>query len=213
MARKLRFNGLMGRRSLILDPPSRIDLPCKRRQRKLTQLVVDSLKLQLDDLEKQMDSLKAAFVPIQDEVDRLEELGNMICAEEREISSLMLGSKQLKEKDIDKSSTEINRRKVQIETGQKMMKKLTKGIEELKNEKERLTQEREKLCSTFTETEQKAFTVQENYKKTQEFIDQHKDVLDKAKSDCQKLKKKKTWMSCGQLRSAQLLFSFFFFFL
>ncbi|XP_073144785.1 structural maintenance of chromosomes protein 4 [Henckelia pumila] len=182
-----------------------------------SQKEVDSLKLQFGDLEKQMDSLKAASVPIQEEVDGLEELGNMICAEEREINRLMLGSKQLKEKalelqnkienaggeklknqksvvskiqsDIDKSSTEINRRKVQIETGQKMMKKLTKGIEESKNEKERLTQEREKLRSTFTETEQKAFTVQENYKKTQEFIDQHKDVLDKSKFDYEKLKK------------------------
>ncbi|XP_073040972.1 structural maintenance of chromosomes protein 4 [Primulina eburnea] len=182
-----------------------------------SQKEAHSLKLQHDDLEKQMDSLKAASVPIKDEVDRLKELGNIICAEEKEINRLMLGSKQLKEKalelqnkienaggeklknkksavskiqsDIDKSSTEINRRKVQIETGQKMMKKLTKGIEESKNEKARLTQEREKLRFTFTEIEQKAFTVQENYKKTQELIDQHKDVLNKAKSDYEKLKK------------------------
>ncbi|KZV54600.1 structural maintenance of chromosomes protein 4 [Dorcoceras hygrometricum] len=178
---------------------------------------VDSLKLQLDDIEKQMESLKAASVPIKDEVDRLEELGNIICVEEKEINRLMLGSKQLKEKalelqnkienaggeklrkqkstvskiqsDIDKSSSEINRRKVQIETGQKTMKKLTKGMEESKSEKERLTQEREKLHSNFTEIEQKAFAVQENYKKTQELIDQHKDVLDKTKSDYENLKK------------------------
>lgn len=49
-----------------------------------------------------------------------------------------------------------------------MIKKLTKGIEEAKNEKEKLVQEKEKLHSTFKEIEQKAFTVQENYKKTQE---------------------------------------------
>lgn len=49
-----------------------------------------------------------------------------------------------------------------------MIKKLTKGIEETKNEKERLVEEKEKLHSTFKEIEQKAFTVQENYKTTQE---------------------------------------------
>lgn len=70
--------------------------------------------------------------------------------------------------DIDKSSTEINRRKVQIETGEKMIKKLTKGIEESKKEKERLLSEKETLMSTFKDIEVKAFAVQENYKKTQE---------------------------------------------
>lgn len=48
-----------------------------------------------------------------------------------------------------------------------MMKKLTKGIEESKKEKERLTEEKEKLGGVFKEIEQKAFTVQENFKKTQ----------------------------------------------
>lgn len=70
--------------------------------------------------------------------------------------------------DIDKTSTEINRRKVQIETGDKTIKKLRKAIEESKNEKERLTEEHQKLKSSFKEIEQKAFTVQEKYKKTQE---------------------------------------------
>lgn len=70
--------------------------------------------------------------------------------------------------DIDKTSTEINRRKVQIQTGEKMIKKLTKAIEESKKEKERLVSEKETLMSTFKDTEVKAFSVQENYKKTQE---------------------------------------------
>ncbi|KAL0450548.1 UNVERIFIED_CONTAM: Structural maintenance of chromosomes protein 4 [Sesamum latifolium] len=163
-----------------------------------SQKEVDSLKLLLSDLEKQLDSLKAASEPLKDEVDRLKELGNIISAEEQEINRLMQGSKQLKEKalglqnkienaggerlknqkskvnkiqsDIDKNSTEINRRKVQIETGQKTIKKLTKGIEESRNEKERLMGEKEKLSSTFKEIEQKAFTVQENYKRTQETL-------------------------------------------
>lgn len=70
--------------------------------------------------------------------------------------------------DIDKTRTEINRCKVQIETGEKMIKKLTKGIEESKKEKERLLSEKQTLMSTFKDIEVKAFTVQENYKKIQE---------------------------------------------
>ncbi|GER48317.1 structural maintenance of chromosomes protein [Striga asiatica] len=178
---------------------------------------IDSLKLLLGDIEKQLGSLKAASQPPKADLDQLKKLADIISAEEKEIDRLTQGSKQLKEKalelqnkienaggeklknqkskvskiqsDIDKNSTEINRRKVQIETGQKMIKKLTKGIEESRNEKERLTLEREKLQSTFKEIELKAFTVQENYKKTQELIDQHKDVLHQAKSDYEKLKK------------------------
>lgn len=45
---------------------------------------------------------------------------------------------------------------------------MVKGIEESKKEKERLIGEKEKLLLTFKEIEQKAFTVQENYKKLQE---------------------------------------------
>lgn len=49
-----------------------------------------------------------------------------------------------------------------------MIKKLTKAIEESKIEKERLVSEKVALMSVFKEIEVKAFTVQENYKKTQE---------------------------------------------
>lgn len=70
--------------------------------------------------------------------------------------------------DINNNSTEINRRKVQIETGQKMIKKLIKGIEESKKVKEQLIEKKQSLLATFKEIEQKAFIVQENYNKTQE---------------------------------------------
>ncbi|EYU34070.1 hypothetical protein ABFS82_08G023500 [Erythranthe guttata] len=181
------------------------------------QKEIESLKLLLVDLDKQLYSLKAASEPIKEEVNKLKELGKIISSEEKEINRLMQGSKDLKEKalelqnkienaggerlrnqkskvdkiqsDIDKNSTEINRRKVQIETGQKMIKKLVKGIEESRNEKERLLEEKEKISSTFKEIEQKAFSVQENYKNTQEIINKHKDVLDQANSDYEKLKK------------------------
>lgn len=79
---------------------------------------------------------------------------------------MMLSSLQ----DIDTKSTEINRHKVQIETGKKMIKKLAKGIEDSKKERERVSLEKEKLHDTFKEIEQKAFAVQENYKKTQEVV-------------------------------------------
>lgn len=49
-----------------------------------------------------------------------------------------------------------------------MVEKLTKGIEETKKEKEKLMQEKENMLTVFKEIEQKAFSVQENYKKTQE---------------------------------------------
>ncbi|VFQ90359.1 unnamed protein product [Cuscuta campestris] len=182
-----------------------------------SQKEIDSLKSQQSDLTKQMDSLKRASNPSKVEVDRLKELRSITTGEEEEINRLIQGSKQLKDKaselqkkienaggmqlknqkekvnkiqlDIDIKRTEINRCKVQIETGQKTLKKLVKGIEESKKEKERLTEEKEKLLCMFKEIEQKAFTVQENYKRTQELIDQHKDVLNKAKSDYDSLKK------------------------
>ncbi|XP_050270364.1 structural maintenance of chromosomes protein 4 [Quercus robur] len=182
-----------------------------------SQKEIDSLNSQHSYIEKQLDSLEAASQPRKDELDRLEELKKIISTEEKEIDKLIQGSKELKEKalelqnnienaggerlkaqklkvnkiqsDIDKKSTEINRHRVQIETGQKMMKKLTKGIEESKKEKERLVEEKEKLGGVFKEIEQKAFTVQENYKKTQKLIDEHKDVLDNAKSNYDKVKR------------------------
>ncbi|KAL1809577.1 hypothetical protein ACET3Z_026567 [Daucus carota] len=181
------------------------------------QKEVDSLKSQHAYLEKQLDSLKDASKPSNDELEALKKLTRIISGEENEIARITESSKNLKEKaselqnkienaggeklkgqilkvkniqsDIDTKSTEINRHKVQIETGKKMIKKLTKGIEDSKTERERISLEKEKLLANFKEIEQKAFAVQENYKKTQERIDQHKDGLEKAKSEYEELKK------------------------
>ncbi|XP_047162412.1 structural maintenance of chromosomes protein 4 [Vigna umbellata] len=183
-----------------------------------SQKEVDSLSSQFNYIEKQLDSLEAASMPQEDELERLEELKKIVSAEEKEIKRLTNGSKQLKEKalelqrnlenvggeklksqkskvqkiqsDIDKNSSEINRLKVLIETGQKMVKKLTKGIEDSKKEKDRLTEQKQKLTGAFAEIEQKAFAVQENYKKTQEIIDKHMTVLEEAQSKYNKMKKK-----------------------
>lgn len=51
-----------------------------------------------------------------------------------------------------------------------MLKKLAKGIEESKKEKERLLGDLEKLVSKVNEIEKKAFVVQENYKNTQKVL-------------------------------------------
>ncbi|BAU01243.1 Structural maintenance of chromosomes protein [Vigna angularis] len=183
-----------------------------------SQKEVDSLSSQFNYIEKQLDSLEAASMPQEDELERLEELKKIVSAEEKEIKRLTNGSKQLKEKalelqrnlenvggeklksqkskvqkiqsDIDKNSSEINRLKVLIETGQKMVKKLTKGIEDSKKEEDRLTEQKQKLTGAFAEIEQKAFAVQENYKKTQEIIDKHMTVLEEAQSKYNKMKKK-----------------------
>ncbi|KAL9323456.1 hypothetical protein ACSQ67_008313 [Phaseolus vulgaris] len=182
-----------------------------------SQKEVDSLSSQFNYIEKQLDSLEAASTPQEDELERLNELKKIVSSEEKEIKRLTNGSKQLKEKalelqrnlenvggeklksqkskvqkiqsDIDKNSSEINRHKVLIETGQKMVKKLTKGIEDSKKEKDRLTEQKAKLTGAFAEIEQKAFAVQENYKKTQEIIDKHMIVLEEAKSQYNKMKK------------------------
>ncbi|KAL9424645.1 hypothetical protein AB3S75_031711 [Citrus x aurantiifolia] len=188
---------------------------------------IESLKSQHSYLEKQLDSLKAASEPRKDEIDRLEELQKIISAEEKEIEKIVNGSKDLKEKalqlqskvenaggeklkaqklkvdkiqsDIDKSSTEINRHKVQIETAQKMIKKLAKGIAESKKEKEQLVEERVKMERIFDEILEKAHNVQEHYTNTQKLIDQHRDVLDKAKNDYEKLKK-----TVDELRASEI---------
>ncbi|XP_074317799.1 structural maintenance of chromosomes protein 4 [Silene latifolia] len=179
---------------------------------------IDSYNTQHGYLKNQLDSLKSAAQPRKEEVAKLTELQKIIDAEQKEIGQLTQGSVKLKEKaselqskienaggerlknqkakvdkmqsDIDKHGTEINRHKVQIETGEKMIKKLTKAIEDSKKEKDLLLQERAKLDSGFKEITEKAFEVQENYKKTQELIDQHRVVLDEAKSDYESLKRK-----------------------
>lgn len=52
-----------------------------------------------------------------------------------------------------------------------MTEKLKKGIEDTKKEKEKLVEEKGNMLSIFKEIEQKAFVVQENYKKIQEVYD------------------------------------------
>eukprot|EP00268_Persea_americana_P014269 TRINITY_DN16322_c0_g1_i4.p1 TRINITY_DN16322_c0_g1~~TRINITY_DN16322_c0_g1_i4.p1 ORF type:complete len:328 (-),score=87.44 TRINITY_DN16322_c0_g1_i4:536-1519(-) len=182
-----------------------------------SQTEIESLNVQYGYIEKQLQSLKVASQPSRDELDSLEELDNVVSLEEKELERLARGSKKLKEKaselqtkienaggeilknqklkvdkiqsDIDKNSSDINRHKVQVVTGQEMVKKLTKAIDESRKEQERVVAEKEKMVAVFKEIEQKAFIVQENYKRTQELIDKHREVLNEAKEEYNKLKK------------------------
>lgn len=178
---------------------------------------VESMKAHYSYNEKRLDSLKAAAHPKEDEVGRMKELDGIISTEQDELNRLAkcssklndqaselqqkienAGGKVLKDQkakvakiqsEFDKTSSDINRHKVKITTCEKLLKKLTKGIEEAKKENENLLAQKEKLMSVFKEIEKKAFLVQEDYKKNQEMIDSHKDELDKTKEDYNKTKK------------------------
>ncbi|XP_072993522.1 structural maintenance of chromosomes protein 4 [Typha latifolia] len=191
------------------------------------QKEIESLNAQYSYNEKQLHSLEAASQPKDDELHRLKELDNIIFAEQIELEKLVKCSGKLKDRaselqkkienaggemlknqkskvmkiqsDIDRTGTEINRHKVKIATCEKLVKRLTKGIEESKKEKEALIEEKEKMMSIFKEIEQKAFIVQENYKKSQELIDKHKDVLDDTKAEYNKVKK-----TMDDLRAAEV---------
>ncbi|KAM0839402.1 hypothetical protein ACQ4PT_060337 [Festuca glaucescens] len=178
---------------------------------------VESMNAQYSYNEKRLDSLKAASQPKDDELGRMKELDDIISTEQVELKKLAKSSSKLKDQaselqqkienaggqvlkdqkakvaniqsELDKTSSDINRHKVKITTCEKLIKKLTKGIEEARKETENLVSQKEKLMSVFKETEKKAFLVQEEYKKTQEMIDSHKEELDKTKEDYNKTKK------------------------
>ncbi|KAH0457445.1 hypothetical protein IEQ34_012760 [Dendrobium chrysotoxum] len=192
-----------------------------------SQKEVDSHATQHSYIEKQLDALKAAAEPKNDDLSRLKELEDIISVEDKEVNKLSRCSNKLKDRatelqnkienaggetlknqkmkvskiqsDIDKAGSEVNRLKVKIAAGEKMTKKLTKSIEELKKEKENLIDEKEKMEAAFKLIEQKAFEVEENYKKTQALIDKHKDVLDETKAEYNKLKK-----GLDELRAAEV---------
>ncbi|GAB2212622.1 hypothetical protein Drorol1_Dr00020599, partial [Drosera rotundifolia] len=182
-----------------------------------SQKEIASLKTQNEYLENQLNSLRAASQPRKDKVDGLKHLKQEISTEEKEIYRLSESSKELKSKaakiqrkikniggeklraqkakvvkiqfDIDKIGTDINRYKVQIATGEKMVKKLRKAIEDSKKENKRLSDEKTKLLSSFKDIEAKAFTAQEDYEKRQKLLNEHREVLLKAKSDYEAIKR------------------------
>ncbi|PKA51107.1 Structural maintenance of chromosomes protein 4 [Apostasia shenzhenica] len=182
-----------------------------------SQKEIDNFSAQHSYIEKQLGSLKAAAQPKANELNRLNELDDIISTEEKEVSTLCKFSSRLKDRatelqkkieaaggealknqkmklssiqsDLDKAGSEVNRCRVKIASGAKMIKKLTKSIEEMKKEKESLINEKRNMEVSFKQVEQKAFEVEENYKETQALIDTHKDVLNETKAEYNKLKK------------------------
>lgn len=70
--------------------------------------------------------------------------------------------------DIDKKSTAINKKKVQISTSSKTIKTLEKAIETTNVEKAKSLQDKEQKTAEFKEIESKAFALQEEFSKKQE---------------------------------------------
>ncbi|KAL5203523.1 hypothetical protein ABZP36_014475 [Zizania latifolia] len=206
------INGAKKRYRTLEDAKSRLEMELAKAKKE-----VESMNAQFSYNEKRLDSLKAASHPKVDEVHRMEELDGIISTEQVELNRLAKCSSKLKDQaselqqkienaggqvlkdqklkvaniqsQLDKTSSDINRHKVRITTCEKLVKKLTKGIEESKKEKEKLLAEKEKMMSISKEIDTAAFVVQENYKKTQEMMDCHKDELDKTKEEYNKLKK------------------------
>lgn len=194
------------------DAKSRLEMELAKAKKE-----VESMNAQYTYNEKRLDSLEAAANPKDDEISRMKELDDLISTEQVALKKLEKSSSKLKDQaselqqkienaggqvlkdqkakvekiqsELDKTSSDINRHKVKITTCEKLMKKLAKGVEEAKKEMENLLAQKEKLMSVFKEIEKKAFLVQEDYKKTQEMIDTHKEELDKTKEDYNKTKK------------------------
>lgn len=188
---------------------------------------ISSLSEQYTYKQKQLKSLKDASEPKEDEINRLEELKIVISTETAEIQKLTKCSSKLKDKatelqqkienaggerlknqklkvngiqsEIDKTNTDINRHSVKIATLEKLVTKLTKGVEDSKKERDKLVASREKAVSEFKDMQETAFTVQEKYQKTQEMMNEHHAVLNETKEKFNELKK-----TMNELRAAEV---------
>lgn len=175
------------------------------------QMEVEGLKAQKEDLERQLNSLKAAAVPTKDDLQKVQELEKSIASAESEMSRLKTSSKSLKDKadelqrkmenaggekmqqqkalveklqaNIDAKNTEINRRKVQITTGSKTIEKLRKALDEAAKEKTTCLEEKEKRVFNFKEIEKKASVVEEKYKNLQQILEKQREELEAAQKD------------------------------
>ncbi|GJN14827.1 hypothetical protein PR202_gb01692 [Eleusine coracana subsp. coracana] len=147
---------------------------------------VESMNAQYSYNEKRLDSLKAASEPKADEASELQQKIENAGGQALKDQKIKVANIQ---SELDKTSSEINRRKVQIASSEKKVTRLSRSIEESTKEIEELLAEKGNMMSFFKEIEKKAFVVQEDYKKTQEMMDNHKGELDKTKEEYNKLKK------------------------
>ncbi|KAJ9564038.1 hypothetical protein OSB04_000004 [Centaurea solstitialis] len=186
-----------------------------------SQKEIESLNSQHEYLSKQLGSLKAAAEPSKAELSRLKELAKVISEEESEISRLTEGSKQLKEKVLElqgkienAGGERLKSQKAKVNKiqnhgdqptqssnrdGSEVVEKTNKWDRGIKEREREACCTKEKLLNTFKVIEEKAFKVQDDYKKTEELIDQHKDVLGNAKAEYEKLKK-----SVDELRASEV---------
>ncbi|KAJ3686474.1 hypothetical protein LUZ61_015638 [Rhynchospora tenuis] len=191
------------------------------------EIEVKSLTEQYEYNEKRHDSLKAASEPTECELKQIEELKDAISSETAEIQEVTKCCSKLKDKaselqqkietaggerlrtqksevariqsEIDKKRTEINRNKVNLNTSEKLKLELTKGLENSKTDRDKLAESKERENSKFKDIQEKAFTVQENYQKTQKMMDEHKVVLDETKENFNKLRKKRDELRAGEV--------------
>ncbi|XP_024540797.1 structural maintenance of chromosomes protein 4-like [Selaginella moellendorffii] len=191
------------------------------------QMEVDGLKKQKMDANQQIETLKVEAVPNSVEVKKIEKLDKLAVVEEKTLSYLQENSKGLREKanslqksienaggeklkqqkllvskiqtDIDSKNTEVNRRKVQMDTGGKTIAKLQKTLEDSRKDKQNISENKEKKASAFKEIEKKAFVVQERYKDIQEIMEKQREELESTK----KLYNEKKQM-VDQLRTGEI---------
>ncbi|GFY87732.1 structural maintenance of chromosome 3 [Actinidia rufa] len=113
-----------------------------------SQKEIDSMNMQIIYLEKQLDSLKAALEPRNDELNRLEELKKIIFAEENEIDRLTQGSKQLKEKALELQHKIENAGGERLKTQKSKVNKIETLINEHKDVLDKAKTDYEELKNT-----------------------------------------------------------------
>lgn len=101
---------------------------------------------------------------------------NASCSTTKELGTLYLGPPENFRslifvrfmQDTNKTSTEVNRRQVQITTSDKTIEKLRKAIADGTADKEKLEHDKEKAKEEFKKIEAKAFVIQEKLTSLQE---------------------------------------------
>lgn len=175
------------------------------------KMELEALKGQQSDVSKQLEALKSGAVPNKEELDQIQSLdtevaqGEALLADLNKKSSKLrakaqdlqhkmenAGGEELKQKkalveklqkDINKTSTEINRRQVQISTSGKTIEKLKKAIEDGTKDKEKLNQEKESKTDDFKNVEAKAFVIQEKFTQLQEVLSKDTEELEVTKKE------------------------------
>ncbi|KAG0558584.1 hypothetical protein KC19_10G039500 [Ceratodon purpureus] len=175
------------------------------------KMEVEALEGQQNDIGKQLETLKSGAVPNMEELQQIQSLdaevsqGQALLADLNKKSSKLrakaqelqykienAGGDELKQKkalveklqkDINKTSTEINRRRVQIATSSKVIEKLKKAIGDCTKDIEKLSQDKENTRDVFKDVEAKAFVIQQKFIQLQETFAKDTEELEVAKKE------------------------------